>query len=48
MADFKLTPDMIGANNYEDYDPSWCDGHHCPRDCERCEYRAEEREGGDG
>lgn len=36
MADFRLTPDMIGANNYEYYDPAFCDGHHCPRDCERC------------
>lgn len=48
MTDFHLTPDMIGANNYSDYDPDWCDGHYCPRDCERCEYRAEERKEGDG
>ena len=33
----------IGANNYEDYDPQYCDGHYCPRDCEVCAYRAENR-----
>lgn len=42
--DFRLTPDMIGANNYSDYDPEYCDGHHCPRDCERCSYNETERE----
>ena len=44
MTDFHLTPDMIGANNCSDYDPEWCDGHHCPRDCERCPWRWELRE----
>ena len=35
----------VGMNNYEDYDPKYCDGHYCPRDCEICPYRACEREG---
>lgn len=26
----------IGMNNYELYDPAYCDGHFCPRDCEKC------------
>lgn len=39
-----LTPDMIGANNYSDYDPEYCDGHFCPRDCEICGYREGNRE----
>lgn len=26
----------IGANNYTDYDPEYCDGHYCPRDCDGC------------
>ena len=26
----------IGANNYTDYDPEYCDGEPCPRDCDRC------------
>ena len=34
----------IGMNNYEDYDEKWCSGHHCPRDCEICEFRAENRD----
>lgn len=34
----------IGMNNYSDYDPRYCDGHPCPRDCERCAYAAENRE----
>ena len=34
----------VGMNNYQDYDPKYCDGHYCPRDCERCAYRAENRE----
>lgn len=36
MSDFRLTTEMIGANNYELYDPAYCDGHHCPRDCNIC------------
>jgi hypothetical protein len=36
-------PIYVGMNNYEDYDPEWCDGHYCPRDCENCEYSAENR-----
>ena len=44
MEQFCLTPDMIGANNYSDYDPEYCDGHWCPRDCERCRYNEAERE----
>ena len=44
MSEFKLTPDMIGMNNYSDYDPEWCDGHPCPRDCERCGYNVEHRD----
>lgn len=36
VSDFRLTPDMIGMNNYEYYDPDWCDGHYCCRDCEKC------------
>lgn len=27
----------IGANNYSAYDPEFCDGHYCPRDCECCQ-----------
>lgn len=27
---------FVGMNNYELYDPAYCDGHPCPRDCERC------------
>lgn len=34
----------VGMNNYQDYDPKWCDGHFCPRDCEICSFRAENRE----
>lgn len=34
----------IGMSNYEDYDEKWCSGHYCPRDCEICECRAENRE----
>ena len=41
MSDFKLTPDMIGADNYEYYDPAFCDGHYCCRDCDKCEIREE-------
>lgn len=26
----------IGMNNYEYYTPSFCDGHYCCRDCEKC------------
>lgn len=37
----------VGMNNYEDYDPVYCDGHYCPRDCEICPYRAENREDGE-
>lgn len=33
----------IGMNNYSDYDEEWCEGHYCPRDCEICPYRAENR-----
>lgn len=36
VSDFKLTPEMIGMNNYVYYDPDWCDGHYCCRDCEKC------------
>jgi len=36
MGEFRLTSDMIGANNYEYYTPSFCDGHYCCRDCEKC------------
>lgn len=36
VSDFRLTPEMIGMNNYEYYDPEWCDGHYCCRDCEKC------------
>lgn len=32
---------------YSDYDPQYCDGHFCSRDCEVCPYREEER-GGEG
>jgi hypothetical protein len=35
-------------NNLSDYDPRWCDGHYCPKDCDRCPYRAENREEDDG
>ena len=27
-----------------DYDPKYCDGHYCPKDCEVCQYREENRE----
>lgn len=33
----------IGMNNYSDYDPEYCDGHECPRDCEVCPWREENR-----
>ena len=23
-------------NNYSAYDPEFCDGHYCCRDCEKC------------
>lgn len=23
-------------NNYEYYTTGFCDGHYCPRDCDRC------------
>ena len=36
MSEFQLTPDMIGMNNYELYDPDYCDGNPCPRDCDHC------------
>ena len=26
-----------------DYDPWFCDGHFCPKDCETCSVRAEKR-----
>lgn len=26
----------IGMNNYELYDPDYCDGNPCPRDCDKC------------
>ena len=26
----------IGMNNYSQYDPDYCDGHFCCRDCECC------------
>lgn len=26
----------VGMNNYEYYTPSFCDGHYCCRDCEKC------------
>ena len=26
-----------------EYDPEWCDGHYCPKDCEKCPFRAENR-----
>ena len=35
---------FIGANYYSDYDPEWCDGHECPRDCDICRYNIEHRE----
>ena len=44
MSEFRLTPEMIGMDNYSDYDPKWCDGHYCPRDCDVCGYRESERE----
>ena len=37
----------VGMNNYEDYDPEWCDGHECPRDCENCVWNWEHREDGE-
>lgn len=36
MDDFRLTPEMIVANNYLDYDPEYCDGQYCCRDCDKC------------
>lgn len=44
MSEFRLTPEMIGANNYSDYDPAWCDGDFCPRDCDICGRNAANRE----
>ena len=26
-----------------EYDPEWCDGHYCPKDCEKCPFREENR-----
>lgn len=26
----------IGMNNYSMYDPAYCDGEPCPRDCDKC------------
>ena len=26
----------IGMNNYSNYDPKYCDGHYCCRDCDIC------------
>ena len=37
----------IGTNNYSDYDPKWCDGQFCPRDCDICGRNAAEREEGE-
>lgn len=33
----------VGMNNYSDYDPDWCEGHYCPRDCDGCPYSEEFR-----
>ena len=44
MSGFRLTPDMIGANNYEHYIPEICDGHSCPRDCDHCPWADEAME----
>jgi hypothetical protein len=41
MSEFRLTPEMIGMNNYEYYDPKFCDGNPCPRDCDKCEIKEE-------
>ena len=27
-----------------DYDPWFCDGHFCPKDCDHCPVRAEKRQ----
>lgn len=35
---------FVGSNNYSDYDPNWCEGHVCPRDCDGCPYSSEFRE----
>lgn len=26
-----------------EYDPVYCDGHYCPKDCDVCEFREENR-----
>ena len=26
----------IGANDYSQYDPKYCDGRYCCRDCDHC------------
>ena len=31
-------------NYYSDYDPVWCDGHECPKNCDRCQWREENRD----
>lgn len=31
-----------------EYDPVYCDGHYCPKDCDGCPHREENREGDDG
>lgn len=30
---------FIGMNNYADYVPEVCDGHLCPRDCDKCPWQ---------
>jgi len=37
MSEFRLTPEMIGMNNYSMYDPDKCDGNFCPGDCDCCD-----------
>lgn len=37
----------IGTDDYSEYDPEYCEGHYCPKDCSHCSYREELREGWD-
>lgn len=31
----------IGMNNYSLYNPAYCDGRFCPRDCDKCDIAEE-------
>ena len=37
----------VGMNNYSEYNPEYCDGHYCPRDCDKCSIADKIREEND-